>query len=145
MLTPILGYGRLTVTEDNWVDLSWLDDLPRYDRRELSPQARLGLSVARGVQVQRSFGATFAEAIDALAEHHRRAPRTIRRWIGKAQKELTGDIRQCAECDRALPRGSRSSRRYCDEHQTTNARVARHRKRREVEGPRPAGGLGASR
>ena len=109
------------------MDLSWLDDLPSFNRRELSPRAQAGLGAARAMQHLR--GNESGPAIRELADSYRCDPSTIRRWISKARLELTREDRHCEECGGLLPRGCRSSRRYCDQHASPAARVLRHRGR----------------
>ena len=107
------------------MDLSWLDDLPPFDKRQLSPQARAGLGAARSMSDY--HGNEFGPAIRDIATHNGRDPSTIRRWIHKARHELTQPERHCHDCGAPLRRGSRKSRRYCDDHATPAARVRRHR------------------
>jgi hypothetical protein len=115
------------------MDLSWLDQLPSFDRRELSPQARAGLSAARVLRPLR--GNEAGAAIRELADYHGCDQSTIRRWISKARRELEQDLRHCPDCGDPLPRGCRSSRRYCDQHANTASRVRRHRNRRPDQQP----------
>jgi len=107
------------------VDLEWLNALPVFDRRELSPQAQRGLSAARALEGLR--GNEYGPAIRDLAEWHDCDSSTIRRWIYKARLELTRNRRRCAECESDLPRNCRQSRRYCDQHAGPAARISRHR------------------
>jgi transposase-like protein len=107
------------------MDVSWLDELAPFDRRELSPEAQKGLSCAHTIETLR--GNEAGPAIRELADSYSCDPSTIRRWISKARRELTQDVRRCKECDNPLPRGARSSRRYCAEHNNPRARVRRHR------------------
>ena len=109
------------------MDLSWLDDLPPFDNRQLSREARAGLGFARMLRQLR--GNEFGPAIREIADHRHRDPSTIRRWISKARHELTQPERHCQDCGRPLPRGSRNSRRYCDTHANPAARLRRHRQR----------------
>lgn len=107
------------------MNLDWLDDRPPFDRRELSGQAQQGLGAARALQHLRGHEVAFG--LRDLADSYGCHPRTIRRWIAKAELEITRPLRSCNECGRPLPRGSRTSRLYCDEHASVGARVRRHR------------------
>ncbi len=107
------------------MDLSWLNGLPPFNTRELTPQARAGLGAARTLQHLR--GNEYGPAIRDLADYNGCHPSTIRRWIRKAHFELTREDRSCETCGEPLPRGCRSSRRYCDLHANPLARVRRHR------------------
>jgi transposase-like protein len=109
------------------MDLSWLDDLQPFDKRELSPQAQKGLGAARSLQPLR--GNEAGPAIRELADYHQCDPSTVRRWISKARRELERDPGHCHECDTPLPRGCRNSRRYCEQHANPTARGNRHRRR----------------
>jgi len=111
------------------MDLTWLHDLPPFNKDELSREARLGLGAARHMHDAKYVGNDFGYGVRELASHHSRDERTIRRWIRKAHDELTREPRFCKEkqCGARLPLGARTSRRYCDQHAGNAARVQRHR------------------
>ena len=108
------------------MDLGWLAKLQSPIRTsELSPTARRGLELARTLELH--YAGTHGDGINQLATYHRVHPATIRRWISAAARQLQRRPRRCELCDNELPLGARRSRRYCDEHATTLARVHRHR------------------
>jgi transposase-like protein len=116
------------------MDLSWLDDPPPFDKYELSAEAREGLSVAHTIRAY--YAGHAPQAIRDLADSYNCHPSTIRRWIRKAQREITQPPRRCQaqQCDAPLPRASRSTRCYCDAHAAPKARVRRHRKTAATNG-----------
>jgi hypothetical protein len=68
-------------------------------------------------------------AIRRFARRNHVSERTVKRWIEKAHDELTREARFCKEegCPERLPLGATKRRDYCDAHQTSAAKVRRHR------------------
>lgn len=121
---PISRY-RARYRYSGHMDLSWLNDLQPSDSSDLSTTARAGLSALRYLTDRPAY--QHGGVIALLAREQGVDPSTIRRRIYRAKLELTRPDSRCIECDRPLPRGGRTSRRYCDEHATVQSRVRRHR------------------
>jgi hypothetical protein len=132
-------------------------ELSPVELSQLPDDAYAGYGYARDLALQAPIGRgqnlhdlpPVELTIEDLAEREGLPPREIRRRINKARKLLFGNrsddaiIKQAqreqkrkrqprrpcrqANCTRYLPRGARTNRKYCDEHNTTAARVRRHR------------------
>ena len=114
--------------------LEWLTELqPPIRRNELSPTAQRGLVLAR--TLDQHYQGMHGYGIRQLAGYHRVHSGTIRRWINTAARQLQHDPGRCEACGKPFPLGARRSRRYCDQHATSLARVRRHRNRARTQPP----------